>query len=321
MMKKAKRICGVWILLSMVLIGGCSKSSKEVLEVAALKGPTGIGMVKMLQDVGKSENPKYNMALYQSPDEILGKVVSGEVDLACIPSNLGAVLYNKTEGSIKFLATNTLGVLYIMENGNTIKNLKDLNNRTIVASGKESTPEFVLSYILNNTGLLANEEVSMEFMGNHADVLSKLVTEEDTVALLPEPFVTTALNKNDAIRVVVDVNEVWETLNHLELPMGILIANAQVLEERPEEIEQFLKDYKESVDFVNQHVEEASQLVAQFEIMPSAELAQQAIPKCHIVYEVSKEAKDALQQFYKILEEANPRAVGGKVPDENFYTY
>lgn len=318
-MKRAKKICGVFILLGMVLLGGCGIQPKESLEVAALKGPTGIGMVQMLRDMENSENPKYNIMLYQSPDEIVGKIVSGELDIACVPSNLGAVLYNKTEGGIKLLGMNTLGVLYIVENGQTVERIEDLKNKTILASGKESTPEFVLNYILNEKGLLHDQGVSVEFLGNHADVVSKLITDTGSVALLPEPFVTTALAKNENIRIAVDVNEVWSELNQMKLPMGIIIASAKVVQENPKGVEEFLKEYEESVDFVNENLKDAAELVVKFGIMPNAELAQMAIPKCHIVYEASNDAKAPLKQFYEILEQADPKSIGGKVPDEGFY--
>ncbi len=320
MMKKAKKIFAVLSLMSAVLLGGCATKPVEPLEVAALNGPTGIGMVQMLEEMEGAENPKYNIALYQSPDEIVGKVVSGELDIACVPSNLGAVLYNKTEGGIKLLGMNTLGVLYIVENGQTVQNIEDLKGKTILSSGKDSTPEFVLNYILNEAGLVPGEDVTVEFMGNHSDIASKLMAEEGTIALLPQPFVTTVLAKNENIRMAIDVNEAWNNLNQMDLPMGIIIANANVVKDNAKGIEAFLKDYETSVKFVDENLEDAAALVEKFGIVPNAALAKVAIPKCNIVYRDSSASKDSLNKFYEILEQANPKAVGGKLPDEAFYT-
>lgn len=320
MMKKAKKIFAVLSLMSAVLLGGCATKPVEPLEVAALNGPTGIGMVQMLEEMEGAENPKYNIALYQSPDEIVGKVVSGELDIACVPSNLGAVLYNKTEGGIKLLGMNTLGVLYIVENGQTVQNIEDLKGKTILSSGKDSTPEFVLNYILNEAGLVPGEDVTVEFMGNHSDIASKLMAEEGTIALLPQPFVTTVLAKNENIRMAIDVNEAWDNLNQMDLPMGIIIANANVVKDNAKGIEAFLKDYETSVKFVDENLEDAAALVEKFGIVPNAALAKVAIPKCNIVYRDSSASKDSLNKFYEILEQANPKAVGGKLPDEAFYT-
>lgn len=320
MMKRAKKIFAVLSLMSAVLLGGCATKPVEPLEVAALNGPTGIGMVQMLEEMEGAENPKYNIVLYQSPDEIVGKVVSGELDIACVPSNLGAVLYNKTEGGIKLLGMNTLGVLYIVENGQTVQNIEDLKGKTILSSGKDSTPEFVLNYILNEAGLVPGEDVTVEFMGNHSDIASKLMAEEGTIALLPEPFVTTVLAKDENIRMAIDVNEAWNNLNQMDLPMGIIVANANVVKDNAKGIEAFLEDYEASVKFVDENLEDAAALVEKFGIVPNAALAKVAIPKCNIVYRDSSDSEDSLNKFYEILEQANPKAVGGKLPDEAFYT-
>ena len=320
MMKKAKKIFAVLSLMSAVLLGGCATKPVEPLEVAALNGPTGIGMVQMLEEMEGAENPKYNIVLYQSPDEIVGKVVSGELDIACVPSNLGAVLYNKTEGGIKLLGMNTLGVLYIVENGQTVQNIEDLKGKTILSSGKDSTPEFVLNYILNEAGLVPGEDVTVEFMGNHSDIASKLMAEEGAIALLPEPFVTTVLAKDENIRMAIDVNEAWNNLNQMDLPMGIIVANANVVKDNAKGIEAFLEDYEASVKFVDENLEDAAALVEKFGIVPNAALAKVAIPKCNIVYRDSSDSEDSLNKFYEILEQANPKAVGGKLPDEAFYT-
>lgn len=320
MMKKAKKMFAVLSLMSAVLLGGCATKPVEPLEVAALNGPTGIGMVQMLEEMEGAENPKYNIALYQSPDEIVGKVVSGELDIACVPSNLGAVLYNKTEGGIKLLGMNTLGVLYIVENGQTVQNIEDLKGKTILSSGKDSTPEFVLNYILNEAGLVPGEDVTVEFMGNHSDIASKLMAEEGTIALLPEPFVTTVLAKDENIRMAIDVNEAWNNLNQMDLPMGIIVANTNVVKDNAKGIEAFLKDYEASVKFVDDNLKDAAVLVEKFGIVPNVALAKVAIPKCNIVYRDSSDSKDSLNKFYEILEQANPKAVGGKLPDEAFYT-
>lgn len=318
-MKKAKSLFAVLSLVGAMLLGGCAAKEVEPLEVAALNGPTGIGMVKLLEETEGAENPKYHIALYQSPDEIVGKVVSGELDIACVPSNMGAVLYNKTEGGVRLLGMNTLGVLYIVENGEAIQSVEDLKGKTILASGKDSTPEFVLNNILTESGLVIGEDVTVEFMGNHADIASKLMAEEGTIALLPQPFVTTVVAKNEAVRIAVDINEAWNELHEMDLPMGIIIGNSATIKENPKAIDAFLKEYEASVKFVNENLEDAAALVEKYQIVPSAAIAKMAIPKCNIVYRDSETSKDSLNKFYGILEAANPKAVGGKLPDEAFY--
>lgn len=318
-MKKTVLLFG---LVSVLVLGGCGqKESIEPIEVAALNGPTGIGMVKLMANEKDKTVKAYNVTLYQSPDEIVGKVVSGEIDIACVPSNMGAVLYNKTQGEVKLLGTNTLGTLYIVENGETITKVEDLKGKVILASGKDSTPEFVLNYILKQNGLEPGQDVTIEFMGNHSDMASKLLADKGTIALLPQPFVTTAMAKNEDIHTAVNINNIWQEVNQMDLPMGIIIGRKEFIDANPKGLENFLKDYKASVTYVSEHLDDAAELVASFEIIPNAQIAKKAIPACNIVYRDHKESRGMLNQFYEILANENVKAVGGKLPDEGFYSY
>lgn len=285
------------------------------VQIATLNGPTGMGMIQILED--GTEN--YEITLYQSADEIVGKIVSGEVDIACVPSNLGAVLYNKTQKQIRVLGVNTLGVLYILENGEEVKSIDDLRGKTIIASGKGSTPEYILNNALEGAGLEIGVDVTVKYMANHTDVVSQLVSTAGTIALLPQPHVTIAQTKNQEIHIAVDLNEVWEINESTELPMGIVIANNKFMSEEEPQLEQFITDYKHSVEFVNSQSEEAAELIAKHGIVSEPGIALKAIPNCNIVYREGEEAKESLDKFYSILYEVNPQAVGGTLPDESYY--
>lgn len=305
-------------LLTVGMSTGCG--TKEVkfdkpVNIAALNGPTGMGMAKMIDDA--SEN--YEITLYQSADEITGKIVSGEIDIACVPSNLAAVLYAKTEKNIYLLGTNTLGVLYIMENGDSIQSLEDLKGKKLVASGKGSTPEYVLDELLLGAGINPETDIEIEYLANHTDVVTELVANEGTIALLPQPHVTVAASKNANVHIALDLNEVWESQEGTELPMGVIIGNKEYADSHKTELESFLSDYEASTKFVNEKTKEAAQIMADKGILPSSEIAEAAIPNCHIVYKSAKESKTDLEQFYTILKAVNPKAVGGDLPDEAFY--
>lgn len=303
----------VMMLMSIVMVGCGQKEEAVPIQIAALNGPTGIGMVKMMDE------PLYDTTLYQSPDEIVGKVVSGEVDIACVPSNLAATLYNKTEGEIRLLATNTLGVLYIVEKGDTITSIDDLRGKTILASGKGSTPEYILNHVLQTQGIDPEKDVTIEYFANHSDIASQLTVTEGAIALLPQPFVTTVLAKDESVRVAIDLNEVWEAAEQMELPMGTIIASKSFVETRAKDLKQFLTDYEASVTFVNNNVDEAAALVVAYGIIANEGIAKKAIPECHIVYRDSAASKDSLNTFYEILSASEPKAIGGKLPDEDFY--
>lgn len=300
------------------LLTGCGQKEVEFdtpIEVATLNGPTGMGMTRMIHDASGN----YNITLYQSADEIVGKIVSGEIDIACVPSNLAAVLYNKTEENIYLLGTNTLGVLYIVENGNTVHSLEDLRDKKVIASGKGSTPEYVLNELLLGANIKPDTDIEIEYAANHTDVVTELVANEGTIALLPQPHVTVAANKNEKVHIAVDLNEVWESQEGTNLPMGVIIAQKEFVDTHKEEVEKFLADYEDSVKFVNNNSAEAAEMMAAQGILPSVEIALNAIPNCHITFIDGKASKADIEQFYTILQGVNPQAIGGSLPDEAFY--
>ena len=291
--------------------------------VAALKGPTAMGMVKMMSDDAASDSPLYDFNIYASADEITPKLVQGELDIAAVPANLASVLYNNTEGQVQVLAINTLGVLYIVEDGDTVQSVEDLKGKTIFASGKGSTPEYALNYMLTQNGIDPETDVTIEWKSEQAECLSALMAEENAIAMLPQPFVTTAQAQSENLRVALDLTEEWDALQaDSETPStlvtGVVVARTAFAEEHPEVVSAFLDRYQESVDYVNSNVEEAAQLVGQYEIV-TAEVAQKALPECNIVFIEGDEMKEKLSGYLSVLFEQNPQSVGGALPDDAFY--
>lgn len=316
-MKKFKVVS--LIIISMLLsLCGCQKAEEKLeapMRIAALNGPTGMGMVQLIGE----ENKDYAISLYQSPDELKGKLMTGEIEIACMPSNLAAVLYQKSNKGLYLLGTNTLGTLYILQNGKLIEDIQDLKGKTIIASGKGSTPEYVLDQLLLGAGLDPEKDVTIEFLGNHTDVVTQLVATKDTIALLPQPHATIATTKNKEVKVALDLNEVWLEQEKTELPMGVIVGNKTFVDAHPKTIESFLKSYETSVKYVNEHVEEAATDMAKQGILPNESIAKAAIPYCHIVYRNGIDSKEGLEALYKILQQVNPQSIGGSLPDEGFY--
>ncbi|NCB26489.1 MAG: ABC transporter substrate-binding protein [Bacteroidia bacterium] len=282
--------------------------------IAALNGPTGMGMVQLMD-----QTDKYAITTYQAPDEVSGKIITGEVDLACVPSNLAAVLYNKTEGQIVAISVETLGVLYLVENGGeTITSIADLAGKTLYGSGKGGSPEYILQKLLNEAGVT---DVTIEWMANHSDVASTLMANQGSIALLPEPFVTVVTSKNPDLRVAVDLNEGWVEATGLDLPMGVLVATKSFVEERGDDLAIFLKDYRASVDFVNNNPEEAGAAISEWGFIADPQVATKAIPGSNIVLyeEDTSISKEMLESFFGVLFEMNPASIGGAMPDEGLY--
>lgn len=286
------------------------------INIAGLKGPTGIGMAKLLAD----EDSGYNISILNSPDEVTSGLISSEYDMAAVPANLASVLYNKTEGKIKVLSINTLGVLYIVQKGSTtLEKLSDLKGKTIYASGQGATPEYTLSYLLSEQGVNLGTDVQVEWLSEHTEVISKLSQEEDVLALLPEPFVTVALNSTDGLTVPFDLNQEWTNLgNDSKLITGVLVGRTDFLDSNKALVDEFLTQYKSSIDWVNESPEDAAVIVGQKDIIKEA-IAKKAIPACNISYIEGHEMKTALSAYLKILAGFKAEAVGGKLPQDDFY--
>ena len=293
-------------------------AAPEVVNVAALKGPTAMGMIKLMDD--ESENSSFNFTISGAADEITPALIQGNIDIACVPANLASVLYNKTEGGVRVLAINTLGVLYICQNGEpTIASVADLKGKTIYASGKGATPEYALRYILSQNGIDPDSDVSIEWKSEHSECLSALLSDEGSAAMLPQPFVTTAQTKSENMNVVLDLNEQWEALNNgSALVTGVVIARREFVEAYPRAVDDFLSEYGASVEYVNANTADAAQLIGKFDIVPAA-VAEKALPKCNIVFVSGAEMKEKLSGYLSVLFESAVTSVGGALPGDDFY--
>lgn len=289
------------------------------VNIASMKGPTTMGMVKLMSDseAGLTAN-NYLTTIYGAADEIVPLVVQGKVDIANVPANLAAVLYKKTEGAISVLDINTLGVLYVVETGETITNVSDLKGKTIYSTGKGTTPEYVLNYILKSNGIDPATDVTIEFKSEATEVAAMLEGATDAVAVLPQPYVTVAMTKNASIRIALDLSEEWEALDGTKQVTGVTIVRNEFLEANPEVIEKFLEDYKASVEYVNANVDEAAALVGGYDIVAEG-VAKKALPYCNIVCLTGEEMKSNLSNYLTVLYNSDPAAVGGALPADSFY--
>ena len=314
-----KKFVALLVALCMALSLTSFALAHEPISVYALKGPTGIGMVMLMENHADT----YQVSLAGAPDEVVAAVASGSADIAAVPTNLAATLYNKTNGGVKLLALNSLGVLSILEKGDTIHSVQDLAGKTIYATGQGSTPEYVLNYILEANGL--SESVTGEYKAEHAELATLAVAGEADIVMLPEPNVTSVLSQDADFRIALDVTTLFDeaaALNGAQgatMSMGCVIVRSEFAQENPEKVTEFLSNYLESVTFVNSDVEAAAELVEKHGILPKAAVSQKAIPNCHIVLVAGEEMKAQIEPFFEILFNANPASVGGTLPGEDFY--
>ncbi len=320
-------ILALWVVA--LSLAACSpavtentESVRTTIRISALKGPTGMGLVKLMsdQDAKKTKND-YQFNLTGSPDDIVAQISSGQADIAALPTNLAAVLYQKTNQSIRMLAVNTLGVLYILEKGDRVHSLADLSGRELTASGQGAVPEYVLNDLLSQSNLAQPPQIT--YKAEHEELATLAAAGKVDLVMLPEPFVTSVLNKNPDMRIALDLTSEWKKIHQdssdSELAMGCLVVTSTFAQNQSAAVNSFLEEYKASTDYVNEQTAAAGTLIAQYKIMADASLAAKAIPNCHIVFMQGTAMKNVLQPFYEILFKANAKSVGGKLPDDGFY--
>ena len=326
-MKRKKSVFFCLFFVSALLLTACSssggKESSAPIRIVGLKGPTSMGMVKLMADA--KENPQalpLSFELVNSPDQAVPMIMKGEADVAALPANLGAILYQKTEGKMVTLNINTLGVLYIVEKGDSIQSMKDLKGKTLYASGKGASPEYVLRHLLKENGIQP-EEVLVEWKNEHEEALASFSKDPNGVSLLPQPFVTIAQTKIKDLHMALDLTKEWEkTQAKAEKPsalvMGVLVCRKDFVHAHPQEVKALLKAYEGSVSYVNENSKEAAQFIEEFGFFP-APIAEKALPYCNLVSITGPAMKEQLSGYLEVLYQENPQSVGGKVPESDFY--
>lgn len=325
-----KRIGTLFIIFLLILgtMVACAKpeASTEpvdntVVRLGALKGATTMGMVKLLDDAEKGlGESKYEFTLAGSADELTPKLLKGELDILAIPANLAAILYGKSNGAVQMAAVNTLGVLYIVEKGEArINSWEDLRGETIFATGKGSTPEYALDYLLSQHGLTLGTDVIVEWKSEPTEAVAQMGTMDHAIAMLPQPYVTVAETKLEGLRVALDLTKSWAELDNGSafVTAGLVVRKA-FADEHPGKVEAFLKEYAASTQYVNENLDEAAALIEGYDIV-KAPIAKKAIPYCNIVCITGDEMKDMVNGYFKVLFDQNPAVVGNALPDENFF--
>ena len=304
---------------------GVSQSQPEVtpdetINVMVLSGPTGVGAAQMMTaDTLSSVAGPYNFTVVAGNDEVAPAIAKGEVDIACIATNVAANLYNKNVG-ITVLAANTLGVLYILEKGSTVTDVASLKGKTIYTTGQGANPEYILDHLLTQNGIDPDKDVDIQFM-TPQEVTAKMVQSTDGICMLPVPAATALQLKDTGVREALNVSAEWDKISESPLVMGCVVVRNAFMQEHPELVEQFLIDYEKSIDFMKDEVNlsQAAEMVALHGITANAAIAAKAIPQCNLAFMTGAEMRDAIQSYYEVLFTADPASIGGGNPDDDFY--
>lgn len=284
-------------------------------KIAALNGPTGLGLAEIKAD----RSYAYDVEYYSDPQEVGPLLIKGEVDIAALPLNMAANLYKKTDGKIKMLAINTLGVLHVLSKDDSIKSVADLKGKTVYSSGQGATPEYIVNYILRKNGLEPGKDVTIEYKTAHNELATLAVEGSVDICILPEPFASKVLAKNESYKRVLDLTAEWGKVSSAKLAQGCLVARADYIEQNPEIIKEFMSFYEASVNFVNNENNAGAVFLAKNGYFDTPQLAADTIPNCNIVFITGEEMKKTATENFTVLFEANPASVGGEIPADALY--
>jgi len=335
MLKKLLSVLLTCIMI-MGIMAGCGSNNEEssstnnqadtpnekvTVKVGSLKGATSMGIVSLMDNnANETAANNYEFTMVTAADELLTKVVSGELDIALVPANVASVLYNKTEGKVSVININTLGVLYIVTGDESIKTLEDLKGKTLYLTGKGTTPDYVIQYLLEENGLL--DDVTLEYKSEATEIAALLKESPESVGLLPQPFATVACTNNERLEIVIDLTEQWDSIqgdNGSKLVTGVTIVRNEFLEKNEEAVKTFMTEHQDSADFTNTNVEKAAELIVATGIIEKAPIAVKAIPYCSITYIDGNDMKNALSGYLEVLFNREKTSIGGKLPTDDFY--
>jgi len=317
MKKVLSLLVAVFLMVSGLQVALAEGAPSQV-RVASLKGPTSMGLVKLMQD--DQETKAYNFTVSGTADEIVPLLAKGELDIALIPCNLASVLWNKMQGGVEITAVNTLGVLYVVEAGDTVKTVSDLKGKTIYSTGKGTTPEYALDHVLMLNGIDPAKDLDIEYKSESTEVAAALASGNAALAMLPQPYVTAVMAQNPNLRVALSLTDEWAKADKdSQMITGVVAVRKAFADEHPDQLKAFMDAYAASEAYVNANPDEAGQWIADLGIVAKAGLAAKAIPACNIVYITGDDMKKAVSGYLKALYGLDPASVGGKLPDDSFY--
>ncbi len=321
-MKSIRKISVLLIAFAILLMSGCGAKEQTVVRVASLKGATSLGLLNLMDKAQNSTTKNnYEFEMATAADEIMPKMIKGEIDIALLPANAAANLYQKSEKAVQVIDINTLGVLYVVTGDDGIACVDDLKGRTIYSTGQGATPEAAIMSVLEGSGL-GSDDYTIEFKSEAAEVAAMLAENPDAVGVLPQPFVTAATIQNDKLKVVMDLSEEWNKIygaDGTRMVTGVTVVRTAFANEHPEAVKAFLEEHKESVELANSDVDTTAALAVAAEIIAKEPIAKKAIPACNIVCITGEDMKQALKGYLDSLANFNARLVGGAVPEDDFY--
>lgn len=316
-MKKRIAVLTLALVLVLCLFAGTAFADAAVnTRVYTLNGTTGFGMAGMIADNENKVCPEYTFTVETDPSVVTAALISGDCDIAALPTNAAAALYNKTEGAVQVLALNTRGVLYLVTDGKEkIESIADLNGKTVYAPAQN--PSFIFAALCSKYGIELDIDTSY---AQPAELNTAVAAGQAGLAVLPEPMVTVAKSQNPDLTVALDLTEEWDkVMEPGSLVQGCVVVRRAFAEAHPDAVKAFLADYEASVKLLTEDTETAAKNIEAAGIFAKAAVAAKAIPNCNVCFVTGEDMQRELGAFLDIMSRKAPQSIGGKLPGEDFY--
>ena len=318
---KTKLLCLLIAVLMLLSLAACGQKDADTaidkdltVNVVALNGTTGFGMAKLMSDSKAGTTAlSYNFTVETDPSNATAALVNGTADIAALPTNAAAALYNKTDGAVQVLALNTRGVLYVVTDGTeNITSFADLRGKNVCVPVQN--PTFIFQYLCEKNGLTVGTDITIDnTYAQPAELNTALASGEVHIAVLPEPMVTIARAANPALTVALDLTAEWDKVAPAgSLVQGCVVVRKAFADEHPNE-------YQASIEYLTAEPDQAGQMIEDAGIFAKAAVAAKAIPNCNVCFVSGADMQAALTEFLTALSTVAPQSIGGSVPGDDFY--
>ena len=314
-----------WVIGFVVFLFGCGNppSGKDGrFQVAVLKGPSAISMIKMINEGFSDRGKQAEFRIYNEPDQVNALMIRKQADIVLLPANMAAVLYNKGVSEYVLAAVPVWGSMYLAGTDTSVRSIDDLRGKTVYLMARGATPDIVFRYILKANHIDPEKDVELDYTFNgHFELASAITAGRASMGVISEPFVSLAASKNPDVKALIDLEKVWDRIHADSVPMvqTAVMIKRDFLENNKDVVKEFFRNYSEAITWLGDHYYEAGRLMVEYDIVPDEEVARNSLHRIHIRFAFARDEQEKIDRYWRILFTFNPAAVGGRLPDEHFY--
>lgn len=308
-----------WFFLIALSLGGCGTPSPEGhLTIATLKGPSSMGMIRLIDSLSRDSHAQIQVEILNEPLQVRKMMIDGTAGFAILPSTMAAITYNKGM-DYRLVAVPVWGTLYLVGSDTTMTEWENLRGKRVYVMARGMTPDVLFRYLLQKNGLDPDRDLTLDYsFPTHIDLAQAVNARQAELAVISEPLASLAIKNNPALRRIFSMNDEWSRFEGIPIAETAFLAKAEVLENHREMVEKLLDSYAASTEWVNAHPDSAAALIVRYGILPDSMAALHAIPRINLKFARARTVEQEVREYFEVFYKMNPEIIGGKMPDENF---